>query len=318
MMKKMTRLAIVCPCYNEEAVLERSASELTALLDELASKDKISPDSFVLFVNDGSRDRSWNIIKELHTTDTRMKGLDLSRNVGHQNAIMAGMMTVSDSCDAVVTVDVDLQDDVRAIEKMVDDFNEGYEVVYGVKVQRDADPLLKRMSATAFYKLQKKLGVETVYNHADFRLLSARVVKELAKYGERNLYLRGIIPLLGYKSTTVDDVIGKRMGGESKYTLHKMLSLALNGVTSFSVKPIYTIMYAGLFFVLISLVIGVYVLVSLCSGSAEHGWASMMLSIWFVGGAILISIGVVGVYIGKIYVEAKQRPLYHVREFLDK
>lgn len=313
----MTRLAIVCPCYNEEAVLDRSAGVLESLLDGLVAKGKISADSYVLIVNDGSRDKSWEIITRLHREDKRIKGLDLSRNVGHQNAIMAGMMEAADHCGALITMDVDLQDDVNAIEKMVDDFNEGYEVVYGVKVQRDADPVLKRMSATAFYKLQSKLGVETIYNHADFRLLSARVVKELARYGERNLYLRGIIPLLGYKSTTVDDVIGKRMGGQSKYTLHKMLSLALNGVTSFSVKPIYAIMYAGWVFVLISLIIGIYVIVSLLSGSAEHGWASMMLSIWFVGGAILISIGIVGVYIGKIYVEAKRRPLYHVRELLD-
>ena len=284
----MTRLAIVCPCYNEEAVLDRSAGVLESLLDGLVAKGKISADSYVLIVNDGSRDKSWEIITSIHRKDKRIKGLDLSRNVGHQNAIMAGMMEAADHCDALITMDVDLQDDVNAIEKMVDDFNGGYEVVYGVKVQRDADPLL-----------------------------SARVVRELARYGERNLYLRGIIPLLGYKSTTVDDVIGKRMGGQSKYTLHKMLSLALNGVTSFSVKPIYAIMYAGWAFVFISLLIGIYVIVSLINGSAEHGWASMMLSIWFVGGAILISIGIVGVYIGKIYVEAKRRPLYHVRELLD-
>lgn len=312
----MIRLAIVCPCYNEEAVIEKSAMRLRALLDQMADDGKITNDSFVLMVNDGSRDHTWDIIKQLHKTDTRYKGIDLAHNAGHQKAIMAGMMTAIKEADAVVTIDVDLQDDINAIAKMVDAYVEGYDVVYGVKVSRQADPALKRMTAVAFYKLQKALGVETVYNHADFRFMSRRVVEELARYGERNLYLRGIIPLIGFKSTTVDDAISEREAGESKYTLSKMLTLALNGITSFSVKPIYSILTTGLIFVLVSIGIGIYVIASLISGTAEHGWASLMLSIWFTGGIILFAIGIVGLYIGRIYIEVKQRPLYHIREEL--
>lgn len=312
----MIRLAIVCPCYNEEAVIEKSAIRLRALLDQMAHDGKITDDSFVLMVNDGSRDHTWDIIKRLHKTDTRYKGIDLAHNAGHQKAIMAGMMTAIKEADAVVTIDVDLQDDINAIAKMVDAYAEGYDVVYGVKVSRQADPALKRMTAVAFYKLQKALGVETVYNHADFRFMSRRVVEELARYGERNLYLRGIIPLIGFKSTTVDDAISEREAGESKYTLSKMLTLALNGITSFSVKPIYSILTTGLIFVLVSIGIGIYVIASLISGTAEHGWASLMLSIWFTGGIILFAIGIVGLYIGRIYIEVKQRPLFHIREEL--
>lgn len=312
----MIRLAIVCPCYNEEAVIEKSAIRLRVLLDQMADDGKITDDSFVLMVNDGSRDHTWDIIKQLHKTDTRYKGIDLAHNAGHQKAIMAGMMTAIKEADAVVTIDVDLQDDINAIAKMVDAYAEGYDVVYGVKVSRQADPALKRMTAVAFYKLQKALGVETVYNHADFRFMSRRVVEELARYGERNLYLRGIIPLIGFKSTTVDDAISEREAGESKYTLSKMLTLALNGITSFSVKPIYSILTTGLIFVLVSIGIGIYVIASLISGTAEHGWASLMLSIWFTGGIILFAIGIVGLYIGRIYIEVKQRPLYHIREEL--
>lgn len=312
----MIKLAIVSPCYNEEEVLEESAGRLTALFDELVAKEKISADSFVLFVNDGSKDRTWSIIKQLHKTNAYIKGMNLARNVGHQNAIMAGMMTAKDWSDAVITIDADLQDDLNAIEEMIDAYTEGYDVVYGVKVSRQADPMLKRLSATAFYKLQRQMGVETIYNHADFRFLSRRVLQQLSHYQERNIYLRGIIPLLGFPSTTVDDVIRERTAGTSKYTLKKMLGLALDGITSFSVKPIYGIVYLGIVFVFISILIGFYVLYALISGTAEHGWASLMLSIWFVGGVVLVSIGAVGVYIGKIYREVKHRPLYNVEEVL--
>ena len=299
----MIKLAIVSPCYNEEEVLEDSAARLTALFDELVAKEKISADSFVLFVNDGSKDRTWSIIKKLHGTNPYIKGMNLARNVGHQYAIMAGMMTAKDWSDAVITIDADLQDDLNAIEEMVDAYMQGYDVVYGVKVSRQADPVLKRLSATAFYKLQHRMGVETIYNHADFRFLSRRVLEKLSHYQERNVYLRGIIPLLGFPSTTVDDVIRERTAGTSKYTVRKMFSLALDGITSFSVKPIYGIVYLGGIFVFISILIGIYVLYALISGTAEHGWASLMLSIWFVGGVVLLSIGAVGLYIGKIYKE---------------
>ena len=312
----MIRLAIVCPCYNEEAVLHESTELLTALLNNLIAKQKIMPDSFVLLVNDGSKDRTWQIIRELNAINPYIKGVNLARNVGHQNAIMAGMMTAKEWSDAVITMDVDLQDDLNAIERMIDLHAGGFDIVYGIKVQRKADPILKRLSAMAFYKLQRQMGVENYYNHADFRLLSKRALYLLASYQERNLYLRGIIPLLGLPSTTVDDAIKERTAGVSKYTLKKMLRLALDGITSFSVKPIYCIVYSGGIFILISILIGFYVLYSLISGTAEHGWASLILSVWFVGGAILISIGSIGIYIGKIYKEVKHRPLYNIEEVL--
>ncbi len=312
----MLKLAIVSPCYNEEEVLDTSVKRLNELFADLKGKEKISQDSFVLFVNDGSKDKTWEIISRLHEQDDHIKGLDLSHNVGHQNAIMAGMMQAKDLSDAVITIDADLQDDLQCIEQMVDAYNEGYDIVYGVKVSRKGDPAIKRMTAVAFYKLQEKMGVESVFNHADFRFLSRRVLEALSTYSERNLYLRGLIPLIGYNATTVDDTISERSAGKSKYTLSKMLNLALDGITSFSVKPIYFIMYAGVVFLFISLLIGCYVLYSLITGSAVHGWASLMLSIWLVGGIMMLSIGAVGIYIGKIYTEVKHRPLYHIKEFL--
>lgn len=313
----MIKLAIVSPCYNEEAVIEDSARRLNQLYETLIAQGKISADSFVLFVNDGSRDNTWSLITRLHDANPRFKGLNLARNVGHQNAIMAGMMTARNISDAVITIDADLQDDLQAILRMIDAFDEGYDVVYGVKVQRQADPLLKRLSAQAFYRLQQKMGVNAIYNHADFRLLSRRVLDQLALYRERNLYLRGIIPQIGFPSTTVDDIIAPRQAGESKYSVGKMLGLALDGITSFSVKPLYAILLLGVIFLLISVGIGVYVIYSLFVHTAVHGWASLMLSIWMVGGFVLIAIGGVGLYVGKIYSEVKDRPLYHIEEFLD-
>lgn len=312
----MIKLAIVCPCYNEEELLQHSAEQLTTLLNDLMTKGKITPDSFALLVNDGSTDRTWPIIRELNATNPYIKGVNLTCNVGHQNAIMAGMMTAKEWSDAVITMDVDLQDDLQAVERMIDLHAEGYDIVYGIKIQRKADPALKRISAMAFYTFQRQMGVEHYYNHADFRLLSKRALHMLSGYQERNIYLRGLIPLLGLPSTTVDDVIRERTAGVSKYTLRKMLSLALDGITSFSAKPIYCIVYSGGIFILISILIGFYVLYAVISGTAEHGWASLMLSIWFVGGAVLVSIGSIGVYIGKIYKEVKRRPLYNIEEIL--
>jgi len=313
----MIKLAIVSPCYNEEEVLDLSARRLDALFSRMVAEGIVSPDSFVLFVNDGSHDSTWEIIRRLHSANPRFKGLNLARNVGHQNAIMAGMMTAKGLSDAVITIDADLQDDLEAIPRMVKAFTDGNDVVYGVKVERQADPVLKRLSAQAFYRLQEKMGVKAIYNHADFRLMSRRVLDELSRYREKNLYLRGIIPKIGFPSTTVDDVIAPRAAGKSKYSLRKMLSLALDGITSFSVKPLYAILYLGLAFILISLGIGVYVVYSLFAHTAVHGWASLMLSVWMVGGFILVSLGAVGLYVGKIYQEAKDRPLYHVEEWLD-
>ena len=312
----MIRLATVSPCFNEEEVLRHSVERLTELFGRMIAEGLISDDSMMVFVNDGSRDGTWPLIRQLHSENKYVRGINLARNVGHQNAIMAGMMTARQWADAVVTIDADLQDDIECIPRMVRLLADGNDIVYGVKVSRQADPLLKRMSAQAFYKLQSAMGVESVYNHADFRLMSRRALDMLADYDERNLYLRGLIPQIGLRSATVDDVISERYAGHSKYTLQKMLNLALNGITSFSVKPMYAIFHLGLVFLLIAVCIGIYVLHALITGTAVPGWASLILSIWIVGGFILISIGITGVYIGKIYTEVKRRPLYHIEEIL--
>ena len=314
----MIKLATVSPCYNEEEVLEQSADRLTALFEDLIRQGKIAEDSLIVFVNDGSRDRTWEIITRLHARNPRIRGINLAHNVGHQNAIMAGMMTAKDWADAVITLDADLQDDyLTCIPQMVDDFMAGNDIVYGVKVSRKADPLLKRMSAQAFYHLQEKMGVNSIFNHADFRLLSRRALEMLSGYKERNLYLRSLIPLIGLRSTTVDDPISEREAGHSKYTLRKMLSLALDGITSFSVKPIYYVIYLGIAFLFVTLCIGIYVIHAFINHTEVAGWASLILSIWLVGAMLMISIGAVGVYIAKIYEEVKQRPLYNISQILD-
>ena len=312
----MITLATVSPCYNEEEVLEMSVQRLTTLFERMVKEGKISSESVMVFVNDGSRDKTWELIQKLHKENHFVRGINLSRNVGHQNAIMAGMVTAHEWADAVVTIDADLQDDIEVIPRMVDDFEKGYEIVYGVKVSRQADPLMKRLSAQAFYKLQSKMGVESVFNHADFRLMSRRAIEMLMEYKEKNLYLRGLIPMIGLNTTTEDDVISERVAGSSKYTLKKMLSLALNGIAAFSVKPIYLILYLGVLFLLISFAIAIYVAHAIIVGTAASGWASIMLSIWFVGGVVLLALGIVGLYIGNIYKEVKRRPLYHVRDVL--
>lgn len=313
----MIRLALVLPCYNEEQILNITVKRLNKLFNSLCNSKKISQDSFALFVNDGSKDSTWDTIKRLHNEYNFVKGLNLAHNVGHQNAIWAGMMKVRDMCDAVVTIDADLQDDLDCIEKMLDAFNNGSDVIYGVKVQRSADPWLKRLTAEMFYKMQKKMDVDIVYNHADFRFLSKRVLDTLATYPERNLYLRGLIPQLGFPSATVEDKISDRKAGTSKYTIGRMMGLALDGITSFSIKPLYYVVYTGVIFIIISILIAIYVLVSLFSGNAVAGWTSLMLSVWLIGGMMLLAIGIVGTYIGKIYREVKQRPLYNELEFLE-
>ena len=313
----MIRLATVSPCYNEEEVLRHSVERLTALFERMISEGLITPDSMMVFVNDGSRDRTWQIIRELHAENKFVKGINMSRNVGHQNAIMAGMMTAREWADAVITIDADLQDDIECIPQMVRHFEAGNDIVYGVKVSREADPFMKKFTAQAFYKLQSSMGVESVYNHADFRLMSRRALDMLATYPEHNLYLRGLIPQIGLQHTTVDDVISERFAGQSKYTLHKMLRLALNGITAFSVKPLFLIFNLGVLFLIIAFCIGIYVVRALIIGTAVPGWSSLILSIWLVGGFVLISLGIVGTYLGQIYTEVKHRPLYHVAEILE-
>lgn len=312
----MIKLATVSPCYNEEEVLRHSVERLTALFERMIKEGLISDDSMMVFVNDGSRDRTWEIIGELHHENKYVCGINLAHNVGHQNAIMAGMMTAREWADAVVTIDVDLQDDIACIPQMVRHCEEGCDVVYGVKVSRKADPLLKRMTAEAFYKLQGALGTETIYNHADFRLLSRRALDMLSTYTESNLYLRGLIPLMGLPSATVDDAIGERREGRSKYPLGRMVGLATTGITAFSVKPMLAIIYVGVLFFIVALGIAIYVIWSLIAGVAVLGWASLLLSIWLVGGFIIFSIGIAGIYIANIYKEVKHRPLYHIMEIL--
>lgn len=313
----MIKLATVSPCYNEEEVLRHSVGRLTALFERMIAEKLISPDSVMVFVNDGSRDRTWEIIRELHAENKFVKGINLSRNTGHQSAIMAGMMTAREWADAVITLDADLQDDIECIPRMVRYFEEGNDIVYGVKVSREADPFMKRCTAQLFYKIQDSMGVESVYNHADFRLLSRRALDILSTYKEHNLYLRGLIPQIGLKHTTVDDVINERIAGESKYTLRKMLRLALNGITAFSVRPLFVIYNIGVLFLFVAFFIGCYVGYSLLFGEVEPGWASLMISIYLVGGFILMSMGIVGTYIGQIYTEVKHRPLYNIWEILD-
>lgn len=312
----MIRLATVSPCYNEEEVLRHSAEQLTALFERMIAEGLISEDSMMVFVNDGSRDRTWEIIRELHAENKFVRGINMSRNVGHQNAIMAGMMTAREWADAVVTLDADLQDDIECIPQMVRDFEAGNDIVYGVKVSREGDSFMKKFTAQSFYKIQSSMGVESVYNHADFRLMSRRALDMLSSYKEHNLYLRGLIPMIGLKHTTVDDVISERFAGQSKYTLHKMLRLALNGITAFSVRPLFLIYNIGVLFLVVAFLIGLYVTYSLVVGHVVQGWASLMLSIWLVGGFILISMGIMGTYIGQIYSESKRRPLYHIQEIL--
>lgn len=312
----MITLAIVLPCYNEEEILDNSANRLQGIFEDLRTKDKISSDSFILFVNDGSKDSTWDIICHLHAQNDSIKGLNLASNVGHQNAILAGMMAAKDKCDAVITMDADLQDDVNMIEKMVDDYCLGNEVVYGVKVSRKSDPFLKRITAIGFYKLQSMMGAKIVYNHADFRLISSHALSILSQYHERNIYLRGLIPMLGLKSSTVDDVIGERLSGQSKYTLSKMMNLAIDGITSFSIKPIMMVFSVGLIFLIISLIIMTHALYCYLIGDVVPGWSSLIISIWFVSGINLMCMGIIGVYIGKLYIEVKPRPRYIVKNEL--
>ncbi len=313
----MDKLGIVVPCYNEEEVLKIASEALRGVLDDLIGKGKIAQDSFILFVNDGSRDRTWELIEEEHAAyPARVLGVKLAGNVGHQFALTAGLITAKDMCDVTVSIDADLQDDVAVIEEMIDKFHGGCDVVYGVRKERKTDTFFKRTTAQAFYKIMHLMGVKTVYNHADFRLMSKRAVEEFSKYRETNLFLRGMMPLLGYQTDSVYYDRKERVAGESKYPLKKMLALAFNGISSFSVKPISLIMGMGLFIVAVSFLALIYALISFCTGHVVPGWTSLILSIWFLGGLQLLAIGMVGLYIGKIYIEVKQRPRYNIEKVL--
>ena len=304
----MVKLGIVIPCYNEEAVVADTAAEVLGILGDLVQREVISADSFVLFVNDGSTDSTWQLITGLHSQDSRVKGLNLLSNVGQQNAIMAGMMTVRERVDAVVTIDVDLQDDITCLEKMLGYYSEGCDIVYGVRESREVNGYFKRTTARMFYRLQRALGVKIVDNHADFRLMSRRALDELAKYKERVLYLRGIEVSYRFR---------ERKAGKSKYTLGKMLNLGVDGITGFSATPINYIIGTGCLFLVVSFFMMLYILWSFFVGRAVSGWTSIMLSMWFIGAMILLSIGVIGKYIANIFAEVKRRPLYHIDTFLD-
>ena len=314
--QEIPKLIIVSPCYNEEAILRYSADTLTSFLKRVIALGKIVPSSRILYVNDGSRDRTWSLIEELHKGNSFVEGLSLAKNVGSELAVMAGMMAARERADVVVTIDADLQDDVEAIEEMINHYLAGCDIVYGVKTSREADPWLKRITAEGFYRLQQNMGINVIFNHTNFRLMSKRALEALSEYSERNLYLRGIIPQLGFRSAEVEDVIRERTAGESKYNYTKLLLLAVDGITSFSTKPISFIVGMGLFSLLISIVMAIYVLVSYVEHLSVPGWASLMLSLWFIGSMLLLSIGVVGQYIGKIYIEVKARPRYHIDQYL--
>lgn len=307
-------LFIVLPSYNEEAVLPSSIEHLTRLYGQLVSDNAINEASRLLFVNDGSVDRTWDIIEEASQSNPLVCGIKLAKNVGHQNAILAGMERAKEYADVVITMDADLQDDINKIPEMLQKFADGADIVYGVKNERKADSFFKRTTALLFYKLMNLLGVRTVYNHADFRLMSKRALEALSGYRERNLFLRGIIPQLGYKTDSVYENLREREAGVSKYTLSKMMNLAIDGITSFSIKPVRLIFSLGLVFVLLAVIMLIYVLCVLIQGKTVAGWASLMLSMWFIGGCILIGLGIVGEYVGKIYLEVKDRPRYNIEK----
>lgn len=309
-------LYMVIPCYNEQEVLPETSRQLKEVMYGLMESGKISRESRVMFVNDGSRDDTWPIIERLHTEDPLFVGLKLSRNKGHQNALLAGLMTAKEYADVTISMDADLQDDVGVIEKFMDKYYEGCDVVYGVRSSRKTDTFFKKFTAQSFYKLMMAMGVDIVYNHADCRLMSKRSLYDLEQFKEVNLFLRGIVPLIGYKSEVVTYERNERFAGESKYPLKKMLAFAMDGMTSFSIKPIRMITSLGVLIFAGSLIMLIYSVVQHFLGNTVSGWTSTIVSIWAIGGLQILSIGVIGEYIGKIYMETKARPKYFIETFL--
>lgn len=314
--RKAPKIAIVVPCYNEEEALPITAKELLSLLSKMEADGLAAPNSYVMCVNDGSRDNTWATICSLHNADQRIKGIDLAHNRGHQYALLAGLMTAMDNCDAAISIDADLQDDPNAMVGMVEEYRNGSDIVYGVRSSRATDTWFKRTSAHGFYRLQKTMGLDTIYDHADYRLMSNEALHLLSEYGESNLFLRGIIPQIGLKTSIVKYERHERVAGESKYPLKKMLSFSIDGITSFSAKPMRLIFLTGLTFLIIDIIVAIYVLISFFAHSTILGWSSLMLSVWFLGSLILMGIGIVGEYIGKIFIEVKNRPRYAIREKL--
>lgn len=312
------KLYMVIPCYNEEEVLPETSKRLKEKINSLIEKGKIDKESRIVFVNDGSKDRTWEIIKALHEEDSVFSGINLTRNRGHQNALLAGLMTVMDYADMTISMDADLQDDVNAIDEMIDKYLKGIDIVYGVRSSRAKDTFFKKATAEGFYKIMNSMGANTVFNHADYRLMSKRALEGLSQFQEVNLFLRGIVPMIGYPTDVVYYERGERFAGESKYPFGKMLSFAIEGITSLSTKPIRMITFLGFFIFLVSIGILIYSLVRHFMGATIVGWTTLMVSVWGIGGLILLSLGVVGEYIGKIYLETKARPRFIVEQFLDE
>lgn len=312
------KLYLVIPCYNEEEVLLETAQRLKEKIVSLVEKGKIDKASRIVFVNDGSKDKTWEIICSLHEQDTVFGGINLSRNRGHQNALLAGLMTVKDHADMVISMDADLQDDIDAVDEMVDKYLGGIDIVYGVRSSRVKDTFFKKATAEGFYKLMNLMGANTVFNHADYRLMSKRALEGLAEFGEVNLFLRGVVPMIGYSFDVVYYERGERFAGKSKYPLGKMLSFAVEGITSLSIKPIRMITGLGFFIFLVSIGMLIYSFYRHFTGATIAGWTTLMVSVWAIGGLILLSLGVVGEYIGKIYLETKARPRFIVEQFLNE
>lgn len=307
------KLVIVVPCYNEEEVLQETTSRLCDILEELTAKKQIA-EGQILYVDDGSKDQTWKLIEKYAETDSRVSGLKLAHNVGHQQALWAGLEWASTHADAAVSIDADLQDDVRCIISMVDYYHKGIDIVYGVRKERKTDTFFKKNTALMFYRLIRNLGGDIVYNHADFRLMSRRTLQALMQFPERNLFLRGMVSSMGFPSAMIYYDRTERFAGVSKYPFSKMLSFALDGITSFSVKPLRYIVMLGLLFILISVLAIVYGLLSYYDGNAIPGWTSLLVSVWFIGGAILTAVGIIGEYVGKIYKEIKRRPRYFIEK----
>lgn len=315
-MKNLPTLTIVVPCFNEEDVLPETSKRLIAKISDLTNRNAINSKSSIIFVDDGSSDTTWSIIKELHKSNKLFCGLQLSKNQGHQNALLAGLLEAKEFSDCIISMDADLQDDINAIDKFVDKFNEGYDIVYGIRESRKKDTFFKKQTALLFYRLMLVLGVKIKYNHADYRLMSNRALNALADFKEVNLFLRGLIPLVGFSSTEVYYDRNDRFAGESKYPIRKMLAFAWQGITSFSVVPLQLVTTVGFLISLLTIVAMLYILLSKLFGNAVTGWSSLLVSIWFLGGIQLIAIGILGEYIGKIYTETKQRPKYIIKEKL--
>lgn len=314
----MTKLYIVIPCFNEDSVLLETSKRLKEKMQKLMTENIITKDSKVIFVDDGSTDSTWELITEIHRNDKMFSGCKLSRNRGHQNALLSGLDCAKGKCDAVISMDSDLQDDIEAIDQFIKKYEEGNEIVYGVRSSRKKDSFLKSRTAKAFYKIMSLMGAEIVPNHADYRLLGSKALEALFEFNEVNLFLRGIVPLIGYKSAKVYYERKERFAGESKYPVKKMISFALDGITSFSIKPIKMISSLGIIFVVVSGIMLLYSLISYFTGHSVSGWASLITSIWAIGGLQLLAIGIIGEYIGKVFLETKSRPRYIIEEFLDE